>query len=92
MTETPIFFWTDRAERGYAFLRKDGGHWRVEWGYRDPPGSDNYLQQGEHQNSVEEDVIQTMLAQVRRLCSDPADFEGVEERLRQALAETEIPE
>lgn len=77
--------WTDRAERAFAVLRQHGGHWRVEWGYRDPPASDNYVQQGEHETSEAEDVIRVMLKQVRSLCADPEDAEGIEEKLRAAL-------
>lgn len=85
MPETILFFWTDRSERAFAVLREHAGHWRVEWGYRDPPASDNYVQQGEHETSTAEEVIQTMLRQVRRLSADPADADGTELKLREAL-------
>lgn len=89
MSGTTIYFWTDRSERAYAILREHAGHWRVEWGFRDPPASDNYVQIGEHETSVAEEVIQTMLRQVRALCTDPEDAEGVEQDLRAALQSPE---
>lgn len=92
MAETPIFFWTGQFEQTYAYLRKDHGHWRIEWGYRDPPGSDNFIQHGEHENSDTEDIIQVTLQQIRNLCTETDDFDRVEERLRKAMQEVEIPE
>ena len=40
MVETSICLWTDHAEHTYVLLRGRGVHWNVEWGYRNPPGSD----------------------------------------------------
>lgn len=88
-TRTTIYMWTDRNEHGYATLRHGGGHWRLEWGYRDPPGSDNAVQRGEHVTSDREEAVRWMLQQVRRLAAEPEEATQVERQLRAALSELE---
>jgi hypothetical protein len=88
-TRTTIYQWTDREERAYAVLRHGGGHWRLEWGYRDPPGSDNTVQRGEHVTSDREEAVRWMLQQVRRLATEPDEAPRVERELRAALEELE---
>ncbi len=88
-TRTTIYHWTDRAEGAYAVLRHGGGHWRLEWGYRDPPGSDNAVQRGEHVTSDREEAVRWMLQQVRGLAGEPDEATRVERELRAALNELE---
>lgn len=83
--ETTIYLWTDRHERAYATLRQRAHRWRVEWGYRDPPGSDNYLQQGAYETSVGEEAVRWMLDRIRALSIEPDEVERVAPRLREAL-------
>lgn len=85
MSETTIYFWTDRVERAYALLRQHAGHWRLEWGFRDPPRSDNYEQQGEHVTSSAPDALRRMLTAVRALGAEPDEVERVERELAEAL-------
>ncbi|MBI4507042.1 MAG: hypothetical protein HY691_16040 [Chloroflexi bacterium] len=87
--ETDIYLWTDRQARAYATLRQRGHHWRAEWGYRDPPGTDSYLPQGRHETSVREEAVCWMLDHVRALSTEPGEVERVERRLREALASAE---
>jgi len=86
-SETDIYFWTDREERAYSRLRHHGGHWRAEWGHRDPPGGDGYLVQGQHETSVREDAVRWMLDHIRAVSIEPGEAERVEAQLRSALAE-----
>ena len=86
MPENVIYFWTDRPERAYVTLRTRGSHWRVEWGYRDPPGGPNYLERGHHETSVREDAVRRMLTHIRELSPDPDDAQRIEPELRAALA------
>ena len=88
-TRTTIYHWTDREERAYAVLRHGGGHWRLEWGHRDPPGSDNTVQRGEHVTSDREEAVRWMLQQVRTLAGDPDEAARVGNELRAALADLE---
>jgi hypothetical protein len=71
MTETSIYVWTDRAEHAYVVMRERGGHWNVEWGYRDPPGSDHYVEHGEHTTSVGSDAARRMCDRVREMSDQP---------------------
>jgi hypothetical protein len=87
MSENTIYFWSDRSERAYATLRHGDNRWRLEWGYRDPPASDNFVQRGEHVTSLRDEAVRWMVAQVRRLSSDPDDAARVAEQLRVAIAE-----
>jgi hypothetical protein len=89
-TRTTIYHWTDREERGYATLRHGGGHWRLEWGYRDPPGSDNTVQHGERVTSDREEAVRWMLQQVGTLSGEPDEATRVGHELRAALAELEL--
>ncbi len=86
MQQTEIFVWNDRAERVYVRMRGRGSHWRVEWGWRDPQGSSNWLEQGHHETSVGQDALETMLAHIRALAPEPDEVARVEPRLRAALA------
>jgi hypothetical protein len=83
--ENTIYLWTDRAERVYARLHQRAGHWRVEWGYRDPPGSDTYLPQGHRETSVRDEAVRLMLAHVRQLSDEPYDAEQLARELAEAL-------
>jgi hypothetical protein len=85
MTETEIFFWTDRAGHAYCDLRLRGGHWHLEWGYRDPPGGDNYMQQGERESSVQADAVAWMLDRVHAMSDEPDERQRVEEKLMESL-------
>ncbi len=85
MRERTIYIWTDRAEHAYATLRDRAGHWDVEWGYRDPPGSDHYVQQGDHRTSVGEEAVRLLVAQVRALGAEPSEAEHLERDLRTAV-------
>lgn len=85
MADTTIYFWTDFPERVYVVLRARAGHWRVEWGYRDPPGGPNYLEQGHHETSVAEDAVRLALEHIRRLSQEPGEAERIEPELRAAL-------
>lgn len=89
MSENTIYFWTDRSEHAYARLQSRAGHWRVEWGYRDPPSSDTYLPRDEHKTSVREEAVRWLLDHVRAISEEPGEVDRLEERLRAALAETE---
>jgi hypothetical protein len=84
--ETDIYFWTDRQERAYAVLRRRGGHWRVEWGDREPPGASTFLERGHHESSAREEVVRRLLDRVRDLSGEPDEAARVEQRLREAMA------
>lgn len=71
MAPTHTHVWTDRFERGYVLLRRRGSHWNLEWGYRDPPASDNYVQQGERVTSIADEAVRWALEEVRRLTDEP---------------------
>lgn len=83
--ETTIFYWTDRVGRPYARLRVRGGRWRLEWGHRHPPGSDNEVQSGEHVTSAPDEAIRWMHDRVRELSGDPEEAQRMEQKLRAAL-------
>jgi hypothetical protein len=85
MSQTEIFFWTDRIGHAYCDLRLRGGHWHLEWGYRDPPGSDNYLQRGERETSNQENAVAWTLERVRAMSDEPDEGPRVEEKLRESL-------
>ncbi len=85
MHETMIFRWQDRSERSFVVLHLSGGHFRVAWGGCDPPQSDNFLEQGAHTTSVQEEAIGLMLEHIRELADEPDEVERVEPRLRDAL-------
>ena len=85
--DTTIYLWTDHEERAYAVLRRHAGHWRVAWGYRDPPGGDNYLEQGHRETSVRDEAVRLMLAHVRSLSTEPHDAIQLEQDLRDAMQE-----
>jgi hypothetical protein len=87
--DTTIYLWTDREERTYALLRRHAGHWRVAWGHRDPPGGDNYLEQGHRETSVLEEAVRLMLEHVRSLSDDPRDIVRLAQDLRDALQEAQ---
>ena len=87
-SENDIFFWTDRAGVAYCRLRRRGGHWRVEWGHRQPPGGDNFMERGRHETSVQTEAVSLMLDRVRELSTEPDEAERVAIRLTEALAET----
>ena len=89
MRETTIYFWTDRAECVYALVRTRAGHWHVEWGHRDPPGGDNYVQEGHRLTSIQDDAVQTLLEHIRALSDDPTEVSLVEPKLRAALESSE---
>lgn len=86
MSETnTMYIWNDRAERTYAQLRQRAGHFRVEWGYRDPPGGDHYIERGHHETSVEDEAVRLMLEHVRSLSDEPHDAEQLARELWAAL-------
>jgi hypothetical protein len=87
--ETDIYFWTDRAGHAYARLRYHGGHWRAEWGYRQPPGGEDFIQQGKHETSVRDDVVQWMLDRIRAVSPEPDEADRVAHKLHAALSEAE---
>ncbi len=89
MSENTIYLWTNRPETVYARLQSRAGHWRVEWGYRDPPGSDTYLAQGEHETSVRDDAVRRLLDHVRALSNEPGEVEQLAQKLSRALAQAE---
>jgi hypothetical protein len=89
MTENTIYVWTDRFERAYATLRERAGHWRVEWGFRDPPSSDHYVQKGEHITSVRQDAVRLMIEKIRALSDEPIDAERSEMKIRDAIQQAE---
>jgi hypothetical protein len=89
MSENTIYLWTDRQGCAYARLQRRASHWRVEWGYRDPPGGDTYLAQAEHETSVRAEAVRWLLDRVRAISTEPGELEQLEARLRAALAETE---
>ncbi len=86
MTETEIYLWTDPRGLAYVSLRFRAGHWQVEWGHRDPPGGDKYLERGKHETSVKDDAVRQMLDQVRAMSEEPGEAKRVEAELRDALA------
>ena len=85
MSENLIYLWTDRYGHAYATLRGRAGHWRLEWGYRDPPASDHYVQKGEHLTSVREEAVRLTVERIRALSGEAIDAERSEEKLRGAL-------
>ncbi len=87
MAETTSFFWTDRKERAFINLRHGGGHWRLEWGRRDPPGSEHYAQLGDHVTSDRDEAVRMLLKQVRALSDEQDEPARVQRRLQEALAE-----
>lgn len=89
MSETTTYFWTDRTERAFVRLRYDGSHWRLEWGYRDPPASDHYAQQGEHETSVRQEAVQRLLQQVEAMCTEPDEPVRVKQQLDDLLQAAE---
>jgi hypothetical protein len=90
MSANTIYLWTNRPETVYARLQSRAGHWLVEWGYRDPPGSDTYLTQGKRETSVRADAEQWLLDHVRVLSNEPGEVEQLAEKLSAALAQTEL--
>lgn len=86
MAETEIYLWTD--PRGYAYvqLRFRAGHWQVEWGHRDPPGGDKYLERGKHETSVRDEAVRQMLEQIGAMSDVPDEAKRVEKELVEALA------
>ncbi len=82
---TEIYAWTDRARTAYARLRAHAGHWRLEWGHRDPPGGEREIEAGRHLLSDPEDAVERMVACVRALSDDPADAVRAERELRDLL-------
>ncbi len=87
MSENNIYLWTNRPETAYARLQSRDGHWHVEWGYRDPPGSDVYVSQGEHQTSVRDEAVRIMLDHVQLLSTEPGDVEQFRQTITAALAQ-----
>jgi hypothetical protein len=87
MSENTIYLWTDRQEHAYAQLQRWASHWRVEWGYRDPPGSDVFLPRAKHETSVRAEAVRWLLDRVRAISTEPGEVEQLEARLRAALAE-----
>jgi len=85
MAETTLYYWTDRPERVYAVLKSKAGHWRVEWGHRDPPGGPHELEQGHHETSVQEEAVRLMLDHIAALSTEPDDAQQIERELRAAL-------
>lgn len=85
MADTESYLWTDQFGRTYASLRFRAGHWQVEWGHRDPPGGDHYLEEGKHETSVKTDAIQIMLTHIGLLSGDPGEAARVEHELRETL-------
>jgi len=82
---TEIYLWTDRARTAYARLRAHAGHWRLEWGHRDPPGGDQEMEAGRHLTSDPEDAVEQMGACIRKLSDDPAEAARAERELRETL-------
>lgn len=87
--ETDIYYWTDRAGVAYCRLRKRGGHWRLEWGHRQPPGGEDFMERGRHETSVQAEAVRLMLDRIRELSPEPDEAERAATRLNQALQETE---
>jgi hypothetical protein len=85
-TEHIWYVWNDRHERAFAVLRYDGGHWRLEWGYRDPPGSENTVQTGEHATSNLDEAMQWMIRQIEALSPEPDEARDAIEKFRAAMA------
>ncbi len=85
MSENTVYFWTDRYGHAYATLRQRAGHWRLEWGYRDPPASDHFVQKGEHLTSVREEAVRLTVERIRALSDEAVDAERSAEKLRDAL-------
>ncbi|MER3419309.1 MAG: hypothetical protein C4290_01735 [Chloroflexota bacterium] len=85
-SERVWYFWSDRQERAFVLLRYDLGHWRVEWGYRDPPGSENTVQTGEHATSNLDEATQWMIRQIERLSPEPDEARDAIEKFRAAMA------
>jgi hypothetical protein len=86
-SERVWFLWSDRQERAFVLLRYDLGHWRVEWGYRDPPGSKNTVQTGEHATSSLDEAAEWAIRQIRSLSRDPDEADDAIAKLHAALAE-----
>jgi hypothetical protein len=84
--ETELCYWTDRWERSFATLKDRAGHFRVEWGFRDPPGGDRHLQLGAHETSVREEAVQFLLERIGELAVEPDKAAMAEEHLRETLA------
>ncbi len=85
-TEHIWYVWDDRQERACAVLRYDGGHWRLEWGYRDPPASDNFVQTGERVTSNFDEAMQWMVQLIQSLSPEPDEARDGIEKFRAAMA------
>ncbi len=81
MREETKIFWTDQFERAYASLTERGGHWRIAWGYRDPPGSDNLVQQGERSTSDRAEAVTWLRKEVRTRAASLHDLARLERDL-----------
>jgi hypothetical protein len=57
--------WVDQFERAYARLAERDGYWWIALGYRDPPGNDNLIQQGERLISDRDEAVAWRGEQVR---------------------------
>jgi hypothetical protein len=86
---TELYIWNDRARAAYARLRAHEGHWRLEWGRRDPPGSDEEVQLGEHVTSDPAEAVAQMVACIQQLSPEPDEALRVERELRAVLGLTE---
>lgn len=84
---TDIYDWSDFAETAYCRLRRHGSHWRVEWGRREPPGSDNLVELGRYETSDGAEATRFALAKIRDLSTEPHEAEQAAEALAAALAE-----
>jgi hypothetical protein len=87
MPETWHFIWTDRLEDAYVALHARGGHWELEWGWRDPPGSDAYVASGHHRSSNQDEAVEEMLERVGVMSPEPDEAARVRPRLLDALEE-----
>ncbi|HZT07514.1 MAG TPA: hypothetical protein VFC51_10830 [Chloroflexota bacterium] len=85
MTDTTIYFWTDRIGRAYVTLRQRAGHWQIAWGHRDPPGGDNYMEQGKHETSVQDEAVRRTLDHIRALSEEPGEESRVAAALQEAM-------
>lgn len=81
MRDETRIFWTDQFERAYAVLTERGGHWHVAWGYRDPPGSDNLVQEGERSTSDRDEAVEWLREQVQAHATGAHDVAQLERDL-----------